>query len=59
MGMVCCRIGDWIFYNLHSEPGVNADQVWAEDLTQARRLAVSHFFAYGLSILGWIFAVNR
>ena len=37
--LVCCRVGDWIFYKVQrSEPGVNADQVWAEDLTQERQL---------------------
>jgi hypothetical protein len=34
----CCRLGDWIFYKVESEPGLNADQVWAEDLTQTRQL---------------------
>jgi hypothetical protein len=36
--LACCRVGDWIFYKVQNEPGVNADQVWAEDLTQTRQL---------------------
>ena len=36
--LACCRVGDWIFYKVESEPGLNADQVWAEDLTQTRQL---------------------
>jgi len=36
--LACCRVGDWIFYKVQSEPGVNGDQVWTEDLTQARQL---------------------
>jgi hypothetical protein len=36
--LACCRVGDWIFYKVESEPGVNADQVWTEDLTQTRQL---------------------
>jgi hypothetical protein len=36
--LVCCRVGDWIFYKVQGEPGANADQIWTEDLTQARQL---------------------
>ena len=36
--LACCRAGDWIFHKVQGEPGVNADQVWAEDLTQERQL---------------------
>ena len=37
--LACCRVGDWIFYKIEGgEPGVNGDQVWAEDLTQERKL---------------------
>jgi hypothetical protein len=37
--LACCRVGDWIFYKVEGgEPGVNGDQVWAEDLTQERQL---------------------
>jgi hypothetical protein len=36
--LACCRVGDWIFYKVESEPGVNAEQVWTEDLTQTRQL---------------------
>ena len=31
----CCAVGNWIFYQVvdNGEPGINADQVWGEDLT--------------------------
>jgi hypothetical protein len=38
--LACCKVGDWLFYKVRDigEPGVNADLIWSEDLTQARQL---------------------
>jgi hypothetical protein len=32
----CCKIGNWVFYQVSDdrEPGIGADQIWGEDLTQ-------------------------
>ena len=39
----CCKVGNWVLYKVadNGEPGVNADQIWGEDLTQGENVTSS------------------
>jgi hypothetical protein len=41
----CCALGNWIFYKVadNGEPGINADQVWGEDLTAGEGITASNW----------------